>query len=86
MDETYILEHLKTLASLMYSDSEPFAKHSKRRGVFIFGCIRPFGGTIKNIVHRSVAIYLSIHTIQKDDTTNKNKELPSTQTKRRRVE
>jgi hypothetical protein len=58
MDSDYIVSHLNKLAKCMYSTGEPFAKYSEKREVYIFGVIKPFGKVIKNIVDKSVAIYL----------------------------
>jgi len=58
MDEKYIVPKLLELAKVMYSESEAFAKYSERREVYIFGTIHPFGKVVKNVLHKSVAIYL----------------------------
>ena len=65
MDSDYIVPKLLELSKVMYNVGEPFAKYSKQRGVYIFGVIRPFGEVIKNVVHKSVAIYLVCHKIEK---------------------
>lgn len=64
MDEEYIVPKLLELCKLMYGN-EPFAKYSKRRDLYIFGCIHPFGVVVKNVVHRSVAIYLAVGELPK---------------------
>lgn len=65
MDETYIVPKLLELSKVMYGkDVESFAKYSKQRGLYIFGCIRPFGEVVKNVVHKSVAIYLAVGHIK----------------------
>ena len=83
MDSTYLVPKLLVLAKLMYGN-EPFAKYSERRGVYIFGSMLPFGNVIKNIVHPSVAIYLSINQIT-NDTESKAEKFPKPQTHRTRT-
>lgn len=61
MDNDYIIEHLHGFCTVMYGrDVEIFAKYSRQRKLFIFGCIHPFGQIIKNVVDKSVAIYLIV--------------------------
>ena len=57
MDSDYIVSHLEKLATVMYS-GEVFAKYSQKRELYIFGVIKPFGKVVKNMVDKSVAIYL----------------------------
>lgn len=72
MDSEYIVPKLLELCKVMYND-EPFAKYSKQRNLYIFGCIRPFGEVVKNVVHKSVAIYLVGITETKKQNGNSNK-------------
>lgn len=81
MNETYIVPKLLELAKVMYG-GEAFANYSKRRDLYIFGSMYPFGKVIKNVVHRSVAIYLAIHQIPKDDTTNSNQSIKHIRSKK----
>lgn len=64
MDAEYIVPKLLSLCKVMY-EGEPFAKFNEKRNVYIFGCIRPFGIVVKNIVHPSVAIYLAVQNLPK---------------------
>jgi len=74
MDSEYIVPKLLELSKLMYSPTgEPFAKYSKQRDLYIFGCIRPFGEVVKNVVHKSVAIYLVGITETKKQNDNRKK-------------
>ena len=66
MDEKYIVPHLKKLCDVMYRDGETFAKYSERRKKYIFGCIRPFGEVTKNIVDKSIAIFLIVGNFTKE--------------------
>lgn len=74
MDSEYIVPKLLSLSKLMYSpNGEPFAKYSKQRDLYIFGCIHPFGEVVRNVVHKSVAIYLVCHTETKKQSSNHDK-------------
>lgn len=62
MDENYIVPKLLKLCEVMYS-GEAFAKYSKQRELYIFGSISSFGKVTKNVVTKSIAIYIITNKI-----------------------
>jgi len=56
MDSRYICNHLRKLIRVMYiTTGKGFYAREIQPNHFEFGCVEP---PVKNVVHRSVAIYL----------------------------